>query len=238
MVSAAAPRYGLEASEAVLACRAAFVHDLGNLGVPNTIWDKQGTLSPAEAERARMHAYLGERMLSSSSALAPVASIAVQHHERLDGSGYPRRLTARDISPAGRLLAAADSYHARLEPRPHRAAYTPDQAAAELRAEVRAGRLDGDAVAAVLGEAGHRTGKRREWPAGLTTREVDVLRLLARGQSNKEIATLLTISPKTANSHVERIYSKLGVTNRAMASLHAASLGLITVGGGARAETG
>jgi DNA-binding CsgD family transcriptional regulator len=176
-----------------------------------------------------MHAYLTERMLASSPSLAPLAEVAVQHHERLDGSGYPRGLTGADITPSGRLLAAADSYHARLEPRPHRSPQSPEQAASELRDDVRGGRIDGDAAEAVLAAAGHRTPRRRDWPAGLTSREVDILRLLARGMSNKQIAETLVISPKTANTHVEHIYTKLGVNNRALASLFAAKHGLITV---------
>jgi HD-GYP domain-containing protein (c-di-GMP phosphodiesterase class II)/DNA-binding CsgD family transcriptional regulator len=229
LVAEAAPHYGLNGEEATRLRRAALVHDLGRLGVPNSIWDKPGPLGPAELERARMHVYLTERMLATSPALAPLAAIAGQHHERLDGSGYPRGLTGGNITPAGRLLAAADSYHARLEPRPHRPAQSREQAAAELRADVRAGRIDADAAAAVLAAAGHRTGKKRQWPAGLTDREVEVLRLLARGMSNKEIASELVISPKTVGAHLEHVYSKLGVYNRAMASLFAAKHGLISV---------
>jgi HD-GYP domain-containing protein (c-di-GMP phosphodiesterase class II)/DNA-binding CsgD family transcriptional regulator len=230
LVSAAARAYGLTDDEARLARRAALMHDLGQLGVSNTIWDKPGSLNPVELERVRLHPYLTERMLASSPGLAPLAAVAVLHHERLDGSGYPRGLSGQDITPAGRLLAAADSYHARMEPRPHRPELAPEQAAAELRAEVRAARLDADAVTAVLGAAGHSSGKRRTWPAGLTAREVDILRLLARGLSNKQIAGRLTISAKTAGTHVEHIYTKLGVSNRAMAGLFAARHGLITAG--------
>jgi HD-GYP domain-containing protein (c-di-GMP phosphodiesterase class II) len=229
LAETAAGHYGLGEGDTTLLRRAALVHDLGRLGVPNVIWDKQGPLSPAEFERVRMHAYLTERMLAASPTLAPLGAVAGQHHERLDGSGYPRGLTAGDITPAGRLLAAADGYQARLEPRPHRPAQGAEQAAAELRADVREGRLDADATEAVLSAAGHRASKRREWPAGLTAREVEVLRLLARGMSKKEIAAELVISPKTANTHIEHIYSKIGVSNRALASLFAARHGLITV---------
>jgi HD-GYP domain-containing protein (c-di-GMP phosphodiesterase class II) len=231
LAEGAAAHYGLGEADATLLRRAALVHDLGRLGVPNSIWDKPGPLGPAELEKARMHVYLTERMLTASPALAPLAAVAGQHHERLDGSGYPRGLTGADITPAGRLLAAADSYHARLEPRPHRPAQPVDQAAAELRADVRAGRIDADAAAAVLAAAGHRSGRRRERPAGLTEREVEVLGLLARGMSNKEIAAELVISPKTAGAHLEHIYAKLGVSNRALAGLFAAKHGLITVDG-------
>jgi HD-GYP domain-containing protein (c-di-GMP phosphodiesterase class II) len=228
LVSLAAPVYGLNTPDATLVRRAALVHDLGKLGVPNTIWDKSGPLTPAELERAHLHVYLSERMLASSSALAPLAAVAVQHHERLDGSGYPRQLTGGDITPAGRLLAAADRYRTLIEPRPYQVAKTAEQASADVLGEVRAGHLDADAVAAVLAATGHRSAKRREWPAGLTNREVEILRLLARGHTNKQIAATLTISPKTAGTHVEHIYTKLGVTNRALASLFAAKHGLIT----------
>ncbi len=127
------------------------------------------------------------------------------------------------------MLAAADCLP-RAGPSRGRTARraTPDEAAAELRAEVRAGRLDGDAV-------GRRAARRRPprhpppraRPAGLTGREVEVLRLLARGLSNKEIAERLVISRKTASHHVEHIYTKIGITNRALASLFAARHGLI-----------
>ena len=125
------------------------------------------------------------------------------------------------------MLAAADFYHSRIEPRPHRPAGSAEEAAAQLRAEARAGRIDGESAAAVLTAAGHRATRRLVRPAGLTSREVDVLRLLARGLSNREIAEHLVISRKTASHHVEHIYAKTGTTNRALASLFAASHGLI-----------
>ena len=227
LASAAAARCGLPVRDATLVRRAGLVHDLGRLGVSNAIWDKPGPLTPTERERVRLHPYLTERMLASSAALAPLGAIAVQHHERLDGSGYPRGLSGDALTPAGRVLAAADAYRAMTEPRPHRAALTPAEAAAELRAGVRAAHFDGDAADAVLHAAGHAGKRRREWPAGLTRREVEVLRLLVRGLSNKEIAEQLVISRRTAGSHVEHIYAKIGVSNRARASLFAVKHGLI-----------
>jgi DNA-binding NarL/FixJ family response regulator len=146
----------------------------------------------------------------------------------MDGSGYPRGISGEAITPAGRILAAADSYHAMTELRPHRPARSPGDAAAELRAEVAAGRIDGDAADAVLRAAGHGVKRRREWPAELTTREVEVLRLVACGYSNREIANQLTISHKTAGNHVEHIYMKIGVSNRARASLFAMKHGLMS----------
>jgi DNA-binding CsgD family transcriptional regulator len=196
--------------------------------VSNAIWDKPGELSGAERERVRLHPYLSERMLSFSPTLAPLAAIAVQHHERLDGSGYPRGLSGAMIAPAARLLAAADVYQALLEPRPHRPAFTASDAAGILRAEVAAGRLETTAVDAVLRTAGHRVARRRAGPHGLTARELEVLGLLARGLSNKEIAQELVISRKTAGTHVEHIYAKTGATNRAQASLFAVKHGLLS----------
>ena len=139
----------------------------------------------SEWERVRLHPYLTDRMLANVEPLAGARELAARHHERLDGSGYPRGLTAVALTPADRILAAADVYHSLNESRPHRPARTPDEAAAELRAEAKAGRLDGDAINAVLRAAGHRAPVRRDWPAGLTAREVEVLGLLARGDSNK-----------------------------------------------------
>ena len=224
----AARHYGLPPGAAATLRRAALVHDLGRLGVSNAIWDKPGVLAGHEIERVRLHPYLSERMLAQVPALAPLGTIAIQHHERLDGSGYPRGLSGAAITPAGRILGAADSYHAMTEPRPHRPARSPAQAAEALRREVTAGRLDGDAVDAVLRAAGHRVRRRREWPAGLSPREVEVLRLLVCGLSNREIAGRLVISRGTAGNHIEHIYAKTGAANRAQASLFAMKHGLMT----------
>ena len=166
-------------------------------------------------------------MLRQSEALAPVARIAVQHRERLDGSGYPRGLSGAALSREARILAAAEAYQSMREPRPHRPELSAADAAAELRADVRAGRHDADAVEAVLGAAGHRVQRRREGPAGLTPREVEVLRLLARGLSNKEIAARLVISPKTVGNHAEHIYAKIDASSRAAAGLFAMQHGLL-----------
>ena len=223
----AASVFGLSADGSEQVRRAGLVHDLGRLGVSNAIWDKRGALTPAEVERVRLHPYLSGRMLAACGALAPLGEIALQHHERLDGSGYPRGLRGDALTPAGRVLAAADAYVGKTEPRPHRPRLGADEAATALRAEVHAGRLDGGAVDAVLRSAGHRVRRRRVWPANLTSREVEVLRLLARGLSNKEIAEQLVISRKTASNHIEHIYAKLGVSNRARASVFALKHGLM-----------
>jgi HD-GYP domain-containing protein (c-di-GMP phosphodiesterase class II) len=227
LVEAAGRFAGLSPEAAGTLRRAGLVHGFGRLGVSNAIWDKPGPLGAGEWERVRMHPYFTERMLQQSAALAPLARIAAQHRERMDGSGYPRGLPGHAIVPEARLLAAADAYQAMREPRPYRPPRTGDEAGAELRADVRRGRLDGAAVEAVLTAAGHRRPRRREGPGGLTAREIEVLTLLARGLSNKQIAERLLISPKTAGNHIEHIYTKIDASNRATASLFALQHGLL-----------
>ena len=227
LASEAARGLGMPPEDARELRRAGLVHEYGRLGVSNAIWDKAGPLGPGEWERVRMHPYFTGRMLRSSPLLAPLGAIAGQHCERLDGSGYPRGDTAPTIPRPARVLAAADAYQAMREPRAHRPERPAEEAAATLRSEVRAGRLDADAVDAVLRAIGHRVPRRREGPAGLTAREVEVLRLLARGLSNREIAARLVISPKTAGNHVEHIYSKIDASSRATASLFAMQHGLL-----------
>jgi HD-GYP domain-containing protein (c-di-GMP phosphodiesterase class II) len=223
----AAVELGMSAGEVRTVRRSAMVSGFGRLGVSNSIWDKPGPLGAGEWERVRLHPYLTERMMHNSTALSPLAAVAAQIRERLDGSGYPRGLSATELTRPARVLAAADAYQAMREPRAHRAAHPPDEAASELRSEVTAGRLDHDAVHAVLAIAGHRVPRRRDGPAGLTAREIEVLRLAARGMTNKDIAAVLVISPKTVANHIERIYVKIGASNRAMASLFAMKHGLL-----------
>ena len=218
LASAAARVAGYPGDAVAVLRRAGLIHDLGRLGVSNAIWDKPGPVTEAESERVRLHPYLTDRMLARVDALGCSREIAARHHERLDGSGYPRRLTAAALTPPDRLLAAADVYHAMTEPRPHRAPLSPGSAARELRAEVTAGRLDSEAAEAVLAAAGHRVPARRAWPGGLTAREVEVLALLARGHSTRDIAQRLVVTPKTAANHVEHIYTKLGISSRAAAT--------------------
>jgi HD-GYP domain-containing protein (c-di-GMP phosphodiesterase class II) len=227
LAASAAEQLQLGGDETRHVRRAGLVHDLGRLGVSNAVWDKVGELTAGEVERVRLHPYLTDRMLAASPGLAALGATAVQHHERLDGSGYPRGLRAEALTAGGRVLAAADAYQAKLEPRPHRAAYSPEEAASWLGSEVSAGRLDADAVRGVLRSAGHPWRRRKAQPSGLTHREVEVLRLLARGLTIKEIAEALVISPKTAGRHTENIYTKIGVSNRARASLYAVSHGLM-----------
>lgn len=219
--------YGLSEGEASLLRRAGLVHDLGRMGVPNSVWEKDWPLSDGDWERVRLYPYLTGRILCRVAGLEEVAAIACAHHERLDGSGYPRGLSGTTLTPAQRILAAADVYQALREPRPHRPAYLAGDAARLLRLEARQCRLEARAVEAVLEAAGHRVLQRRRWPAGLTTREVDVLQMIARGCPNRLIAATLHITEKTVRNHVQNIYAKVGVGNRTGAALFALRHGLV-----------
>jgi HD-GYP domain-containing protein (c-di-GMP phosphodiesterase class II) len=207
--------------------RAGLVHDLGRVAVANGIWDKPGPLTTAEWEQVRLHPYYTERILDRCRSLARIVEPASSHHERIDGSGYHRGLTGETLSLGGRILAAADVHAALTADRPHRPAFAEDVAARML--ETQAGdSLDAEAVACVLAAAGQREAPpSHRWPADLTDREVEVLRLIARGRSNREVAAQLVISPKTVGRHVENLYRKIDVSSRPAAALFAVEHGLL-----------
>lgn len=222
LAEAAAWRLGLAAEDVAFLRRAALAADLGRVGVSNAIWEKPGPLGFGEWERVRLHPHFTERAFSQSQTLAPVGLLAGSHHERLDGSGYHRGLRGSALDKTGRILAAADSYTAMRSARPYRPAFEPEAAEAELRREVENGRLDAEAVDAVLAAAGHSVPKRsRELPAGLTRRELEVLLALVLGNSNQAIAEGLGISAKTVGHHVQHVYQKAGVRSRAAATVWA-----------------
>lgn len=228
LAAGAASVMGMDSGTVTLVRRAGAVHDLGRIGVSNQIWSKPAALTAGELERVRLHPYLTVRILSQVGGLDAVAQVAGNHHERLDGSGYPRGLPAAALGVPDRLLAAAVAYQSALEPRPYRGALSASAAALRLRDGVREGGLDGLAVDAVLTAAGHRSRRSTPRPGGLTPREIEVLCLVARGASNSEIATALGISGKTARNHVERTYAKIGASNRIGASMFALKHGLVS----------
>ena len=227
LAAGAAAACGLDAAEQKGVLRAGYLHDLGRCGIPNSIWDKPALLTRTELDRVRIHSLLGDQMLARLDVLARVRAIAAADHERWDGSGYHRGMRAPQPPLPARILACADVYHAMTEPRPTRPARPVEEAARELRAEGARGALDRDAVEAVLAAAGHRARPvRKGAPCGLTDREVEVLTLVARGFTTKEVASRLGISAKTADHHIQSVYGKIGVTTRAAAALFAAQTGL------------
>jgi HD-GYP domain-containing protein (c-di-GMP phosphodiesterase class II) len=222
LAEAAAWRMGLPADSVTLLRRAALAHDLGRVGVSNAIWEKPGPLGFGEWERVRLHPHFTERAFAQSPALAPIGRLAGSHHERLDGSGYHRGVSGPSLDGAARILAAADCYAAMREARPYRPALDAPAAEVELLRETQRGRLDPEAVDAVLAAAGHRVSKRpRELTAGLTPRELEVLLSLVQGESNQAIGDGLGISAKTVGHHVQHVYEKAGVRSRAAATLWA-----------------
>ena len=218
---------GLPAGEVDLLRRAALVHDIGRVTVPFRVWAKPGPLSRDESEQVRLHTYHSERVLAAAEGLRPLARLAGSHGERYDGSGYHRGSRGADLPLAAWLLAAADCYHAMLEPRPHRPALTQDAAIRELQREAEGGRLSPESVSAVLTAAGQPQPATPR-PAGLSERECEVLALLARGLATKQIARQLGISPKTCDHHIQSLYAKAGVSTRAAATLFALEHGLVS----------
>src|ERR1700736_2193634 len=228
LVMAAAGRRKVDRADLSTLHLAALTLDLGRVTVSNAVWDKPSPLNESEWEKVRLHPYYSERMLSRAPSLADAAAVAGMHHERLDGSGYHRASSGASQSAAGRLLAAADAYQGMREPRAHRPAHDPERAGDELRRQAQAGILDVASVNAVLAAAGDTSPPvRRSWPAGLSDREVDVLRRVALGGSIQAAAAELHIAPKTVDFHLQNIYSKAGVTTRAAAALFAIQNGLL-----------
>jgi HD-GYP domain-containing protein (c-di-GMP phosphodiesterase class II) len=226
LAASAATQLHLPESEVVRLRRAALVHALGRAGVPNTIWDKPGALTIAERERMQLYAYYTDRILRRGS-LAGLAELASASQERMDGTGYPRGLSGAAISRPARVLAAADVYDALTSVRPHRPARSAEEAAKELRDQARAGQLDRESVDAVLATLGHGAPKRPSAPAELTPREIEVLKLIAIGHTTAQVAQALSISPKTTDHHIQHIYTKIGASNRSVATLFAMQHGLI-----------
>lgn len=225
----AAERCGFDPADVEMVRRAAHLHDLGRVAVSPRVWLKPGPLSAGEWEEVRLHPYHTERVLSRSPFLADLTEIACNHHERLDGTGYHRGVSAASLSSLARLLAAADVFHAMTEPRPHRAPLSPKQAAEELVGEAGTGRLDPDMVRAVV-EATGQPAPQVKRPAGLTEREAEIVGLLARGLQTKQMADALHISIKTADRHIQNAYRKMGVSSRAAAILFAMEHGLVSWG--------
>ena len=217
---------GIPDQEVTVLRRAALVHDFGTTVVPNSIWDKPGPLTRTEFDRVELHPMLTEQMLRRSPGLAVLSQVASAHHEKCDGSGYHKRVHADADDLGACVLAATEVYVGLTAERADRAAFSPTDAAAELRRLESAGVVEPRASRAVLLASGHgeppaNAGTRPSNPGGLTRREVDVLRLAARGHTTREIADRLYISPKTADHHIQHIYGKIGVSTRAAAALWA-----------------
>lgn len=229
LAESAAAVAGFDAADLTAARRAGHLHDLGRVAVHPRIWQKAERLSADEWEQVRLHAYHTERILSRSTFLSRLGQEGGAHHERLDGSGYHRGVGAATLSPIARLLGVCDSFQAMTEPRPYRPAMAPEMAAEALAEGARAGVHDPELVSAVVSAAG-QPAPRFERPAGLSEREAEVLGLVARGMQTKQVARALAISVKTADSHIQNTYRKIGVSTRAAATIFAIENGLVASG--------
>ncbi len=229
LAAGAAQALGMRADDVRTVRRAGWVHDVGRVAVRASTWGKAGPLSADDWEQVRLHPYRTERVLSRAACWADLKPVACAHHERLDRSGYHRGMSAAELTMPARLLGAADMFHTKRESRPHRPALSAEQATQALVAEAKAGRLDPAAVAAVVEAAGQPVPDLAH-PHGLTDRERQVLALLARGRSTKQVAKALGISVKTADRHVQNIYAKIGVSSRSAATMFAMEHGLVAWG--------
>ena len=218
-------------SDARTVYRAGLLHDLGRVAVPAGIWERPGPLRAEEWELVRLHPYHTGRILARSPVLAPLGLIACRHRERMDGSGYPAGMGGSELDTAACLLAAADVFHALGEARPYRAALDPAAASRVLSGLP----LDRGTVRAVLDAADAPRPVRPSLPAGLTERELEILRLLAAGGTKRQIASELVISQSTVHTHTVHIYAKCGVSTRAGLAMFAMRHGLVARTGPAAA---
>jgi HD-GYP domain-containing protein (c-di-GMP phosphodiesterase class II) len=167
----------------------------------------------------------GERILKRVPALAPLAEMLGNHQERVDGSGYFRGLTGSNISLGARIIGVAD----RLDELTHDA---PGRPATDVKAALTTLEFDPGLDPAAVKALSHFLGERsstpvQHWPGGLTAREVEVLRLAARGMTRAQIGAALHITENTARHHLEHIYDKTGTSTRVAATLFAIENGLL-----------
>jgi len=219
---------GLGRTELSRLRRAALVHDIGNVAIPLRILEKGDSRSASEWDYYRLHSYYTQRVLEGVEPLQELAPAASAAHEWINGQGYHRQLTGEQIPLNGRILAVADTY-AQLTQRQDDK-LEPEEALRKMRPSVGT-QFDGscyDALAASITSVHllKRTGRERRELGELTEREAEVLRLLAQGRSNPQIAESLVISRKTVEHHLEHIYNKIGVTCRTSAVVYAVQHGI------------
>lgn len=228
-----ARRMALPETEATHIYRAALVHDIGMVAIPSFVLNKpQNSLTEADREQIRLHPYHSERILSKVPAMEPIIPLVATHHERMDGRGYYRGLEGSEVPLGARIIAVADRFDELTHDSPDGPGRESNQAIDVMRQEV-GGRISLDAFHALLEDLDGVDRPRRmrtrqqEWPERLTDREIDVLRLIAKGLKRRQVAKALFIAEGTVRSHLEHIYSKIGVSTRAAATLFAVEHDLI-----------
>ena len=225
---ATAALLGLDPAAQSMLHRAGLIHAIGRAALPNRLWEKPGRLSASDRERIRLMPYWTFRAAGHIPGLKAEAELASYAYERLDGSGAYRNLGGAALTPQHRVMATAVALVALRSPRPWRPAHDADAAARVLREEAALGRFDPEIVEASLSAlAGAKPRGPAKAAISLSAREADVLRRISLGESNKEVARVLDISPSTVRTHIESVFRKLECSTRAAATLKAFTLGLL-----------
>lgn len=133
LAAALARQLGLSEQSVAALRMAALIHDLGKVWIPAEILGKPGKLISPQLELVQLHPQMGCEILQAAEFPSPFGEIILQHHERLDGSGYPHGLTGENILPEAKILAVADVMEAMTSPRPYRPSFGIDTALQEIR---------------------------------------------------------------------------------------------------------
>jgi HD-GYP domain-containing protein (c-di-GMP phosphodiesterase class II) len=208
---------------------AGLIHGIGRAAVPNALWDTPAPLSASAWEKVRLVPYWTSRAGKQTGTLEEAAELASFAYERLDGTGCFRGARAQTMTLEARILAASVAWVALRSPRPWRDALPALEAATLLREEAAKGRFDEGVVEALLMSTAPTSQRVRRQPQAvrLSTREIEVLRLISHGASNKEAARQLALSPSTVRTHVESVFRKLECSTRAVAVLKASEMGVM-----------
>ncbi len=207
---------------------AGLIHGIGRAAIPNWIWNTPGRLDASAWEQVRLAPYWTWRAAQQIRSLTPEVNLASHAYERQNGSGYFRSVAEEAFTVPQRTLATAVAWTALRSARPWREPFSKEDASALLRDEAQRGRFDPVIVDAVLAAAnGQQLKPAPRIATVLTDRETEVLARISQGESNKEVARSLAVSPSTVRTHVESIFRKLECSTRAAATLKAYTLGII-----------
>jgi len=226
---------GLTTKEVEMIESACLLHDIGKLGIPESLLNKSGSLSTREYEEFKKHPVIGAEILSAVTSLEEVTTIVRHHHERFNGGGYPDDLSGDKIPLGARILAIADTFSSLVSKRSYRSAKDPFEALEILKAK--AGTHFDPYLVSVFEkivrqrysfglelnqheEASSQPGL-EAGEMGLTEREAEILAYIAEGMSNREIAAALYLSEKTVKTHVTHILKKLNLPDRTKAAIYA-----------------
>lgn len=209
--------------------RGALLHGIGRVTVPNAVWMRPGRFEAADWDPVRKVPFWTARAGTQVPALSEDATLGSLIYERLDGSGYYRKLRGDALGMQERLLAAAGALTALCAARPWRPAHGLPAAATLLTAQAVAGRFDRHAVEAVIEAARAMPAQHGPAPRDglLSAREIEVLRHVSLGESSREAARAMKISPASVRLHVDSLFEKMQSGSRAALTLKALARGLI-----------